>query len=145
MSDKHKLIIGGFLILFVAIGAGGFVWDRFLKMNQCDDMERRITHLGNRTDDLIFNYGLYREITKNPNRLAAFRKYIELKEPLAKKMIEDYAKQCRTGYQKQILLLMLQNHALYLRTKGLLFEESQAAEMLWLQGVSPHKDSLLLD
>ena len=145
MTDKTKLIIGGFLILFVAICAAGFGWDRALMIDQCDRLEGRITHLGNRTDDLLFSYGLYREITKKPNRLAAFRKYIELKEPLAKKMIENYAKMCRTDYQKQILLIMLQNHALYLRTKALLFEESQASEMLWLQGVSPHKDSLSLD
>ena len=130
----------GVFILSFALG-----WDRYLKLTRCDQMERRITHLGNRTDDLLFNYGLYREITENPNRLAAFRKYIELKEPLAKTMIEKYAKLCRTGHQKQLLLIMLQNHALYLRTKGLLFEESQATEMLWLQGVSPHKDNLLLD
>ena len=145
MTDKHKLIIGSFLILFVAIGAGGFAWDRTLKMDQCDEMERRITHLGNRLDDLFFNYGVYREISPDNKRRDAFKKYIELKEPLAKKMIEDYAKTCRTGYQKQILLIMLQNHALYLRTKALLFEESQAGEMLWLQGVSPHKDRLSLD
>ena len=145
MKAKEKLIIGSFLILFVAIGAFGVVWNKVLEWDQCDQLEIKITHLGNRTDDLLFSYGLYREITKNPNRLAAFRKYIELKEPLAKTMIERYAKQCRAGYQKQILLIMLQNHALYLRTKGLLFEESQAAKMHWLRGVSPHKDSLLLD
>ena len=145
MKTQTKLIIGGFLILFMAIGAAGFEWDRALMIEQCDRLEARITHLGNRTDDLLFSYGLYQEITENENRLASFRKYIELKEPLAKTMIEKYAKMCNTGYQKQILIMMLQNHALYLRTKALLFEESQASEMLWLQGVSPHKDRLLLD
>ena len=145
MTYQTRLIVGNFLVIGVFVLSFTFVWDKYLKLNRCDQKERRITHLGNRTDDLLFSYGLYREITENPNRLAAFRKYIELKEPMAKKMIEQYAKQCRAGYQKQILLIMLQNHALYLRTKGLLFEENQAGEMLWLQGVSPHSDSLSLD
>ena len=145
MTDKTKMIVGIFLIIFVAIGAGGLAWDRNLKMDQCDETERRITHLGNRIDDLFFGYGMYREINPNNQRRETFKKYIELKEPLAKKMIEDYAKACRSGYQKKILLIMLSQYSLYLRTKTLLFEESQAAEMLWLQGVSPHKDNLLLD
>ena len=145
MTDKTKLIIGSFLILFVAIGAGGFAWDRFLKMNECDQLSGQITLLGNRIDDLFFNYGVYREINPNDNRRETFKKYIELKEPLAKNMIERYAEMCRTGYQKHVLMMMLGNYSLYLRTKTLLFEESQAAEMLWLQGVSPHKDRLLLD
>lgn len=145
MTYQVRLIAGNFLLVGVFILSFALGWDRYLKLTRCDQMERRITHLGNRVDDLFFSYGMYLEINHNDNRREKFKKYIELKEPLAKTMLEKYAKQCKTGYQKQILLIMLQNHALYLRTKGLLFEESQATEMLWLQGVSPHKDNLLLD
>ena len=144
MSDKHKLIIGCFLILFTLIGAGGFAFDRLLKLAECDELERQITHLGNRKDDLVLNYVLLSEISKNETKLAAFRKYIETKEPLEKTLIERFAKKCKTGYQKAQLLMMLSNYDLYLRTKSLLFKESQAAEMLWLRGVTPVKDDLTL-
>ena len=145
MAYQTRLIIGNFLVLGFFGLTFSLVWDRALKMDHCDQLERRITQVGNRLDDLFFNYGVYREVSPDNKRRDAFKKYIEIKEPLAKSMIERYAKQCRTGYQKGQLLMMLSNYALYLRTKTLLFEESQAAEMLWLQGVSPHKDNLLLD
>ena len=137
MTYQTRLIIGNFLVLGFFGLAFTFVWDKSLKIDQCEHWEKEITRLGNRLDDLFFSYGMYREINPNDNRRETFKKYIEIKEPLAKNMIENYAKRCRTGYQKGQLLMILRNYALYLRTKTLLFEESQAREMLWLQGRFP--------
>ena len=145
MTYQTRLIIGNFLVLCFFGLSFSFMWDKNLRMDQCDHLEKKITALGNRQDDLLFNYGLYREISPDEGRSTGFRKYIEIKEPLGKAMIERYAKRCKTGYQKEQFLMMLSNYELYLRTKGLLFEESQAAEMLWLRGVSPHSGNLSLD
>ena len=107
-------------------------------------VEGEITDISGRQDDLLFNYGLYAEISKDEIRTAAFRKYIEIREPLAKKKIENYAKQCRTSYNKGQLLSMLSHYDLYLRTKRLLFKEDQTAGMHWLRGVTPFDDGLSL-
>lgn len=133
MTDKNKLIIGSFLILFTLIGAGGFGWNWFLNFNDCNNMSNEINRLTDIQGNLLFTYGLFAEKELSDKQKEGLRKYIDLKEPMSKSFIEDFSKKCQSDFQKVKLTYILKGYELYLMTKQGLFNESQSLEFLWIR------------
>ena len=139
MTDKNKLIIGGFLILFVAIGAAGWAWQWNLNFNNCNEISDEINRLSDNQHNLLFTYGLFSEKNLNDKKKAGFRKYIDLRELMSKAFIEDFSKNCRSKFHKTKLSYILKQYELYLMTKQGLFKESQNLQFLWLRKNFPYE------
>ena len=139
MKDKNKLIIGGFLILFMAIGAAGFAWKWSLAFNNCNIIESEIARLSDNRHTLLLIYRLFSEKNLNNKQKSVFRKYIDLNEPALKTYIEDHKNKCRAKIHKSKLTHILKEYELYLMTKQGLFKESQQREFLWIRKNFPYE------
>ena len=140
MTDKNKLIIGGFLILFTAIGAGGFGWNYFLKFNRCNQSHYDISRLMDDQDNLLFTYSLFGDHSLTENKQTDFRKLVDMREPLIKAHVEHFKKHCQTGFRKKELIAILKNYETYTFTKEFLFKQSEYHNNKWIREHYPYED-----
>ena len=135
MTDKSKLILGGFFILFTAIGAGGFGWQWFLKSHRCDNSHNEINRLMDNQDNLLLTYGLFAEHNLTKNQKEGFRKMIDLREPLIRVNLEFFKEDCK--YRKADILAVFKFFEVYLVTKKALYKDTQSGNYKWLRENHP--------
>ena len=135
MTDKNKLILGAFLILFTAIGAGGFGWKWFLKSDICNQTHNEINLLMNNQDNLLLIYGLFAEHSLTEKQQDDFQRVVDLREPLIRANLEYFKEKC--PYRKQEVLAVFKFFEVYLITKKAFFKDSQSGNYKWLRDNHP--------
>ena len=135
MTDKSKLILGGFFILFTAIGAGGFGWQWFLNSDVCDKTHSEIKRLMDNQDNFLLTYGLFAEYSLTEDQQAGFKKMIDLREPLIRFTMKSFKEKCK--YRKQEILAIFKFFEIYLVTKKAFFKDSQSGNYKWLRDNHP--------
>ena len=133
MTDKNKLIIGSFLILFTIIGSAGFGWDHFLKSNACDQTRSEINRLMDNQDNLLLTYGLFAEHSLTEDKKLGFQKLIDMREPLLRVNIEHFKEKCRSKQRKQELIGFLKGYDIYILTKKNLLKENEYQNTKWIR------------
>ena len=137
MIDKKKMIIGNFVLCFLAILFLGLGWNWFLKFNECNQSHNNIDRLIDNQDNLLFIYGFFAEKSLTEDRQKDLRKIIEVKEPLITTNIEHFKKKCRSGFRKNNLAFILKSYQTYLLTKQSLFKENQRKGLKWVSDNFP--------
>ena len=139
MKETTRLIVGNFLIVFVIIGALAAGWSWVLKDQACSIMAADINRQGNHQESLVFNYFLIKDRIDTESR-EKFKGFIELKEPLFKKSVEDYSQKCRGRADRAPLFYALKNFEYYLVSKQTAFGEQQPENYSWLAGFMEFAD-----
>ena len=140
MTYQTRLIVGNFIILFVLIGAFAVGWSWFLKDQECIELMADINRQGNHQESLVFNYFLIKDRIDTESR-EKFKGFIELKEPLFKKSVEDYSQKCRGRADRAPLFYALKNFEYYLVSKQTAFGEQQPENYSWLAGFMEFADA----
>ena len=140
MTEKTRLIVGNFIVLFVLIGAFAAGWSWFLKDQECIELMADINRQGNHQESLVFSYFLIKDQIETENQ-EKFKRFIEIKEPLFKKSVEVYSQRCRSGADRPPLFHALKNFEYYLVSKQMAFGENQPENYSWLQGFMEFADA----
>ena len=140
MTDKKKLIIGGFLILFTVIGASGFGWNYFLISNECNQARLEINRIMDNQDNLLMTYGLFSEHSLTEDKQLAFHKLIDIKEPLLRVNIEHFKETCKSKNRERELIGFLKGFEIYIISKQHILKENEYQNNKWLREQYPYED-----
>ena len=135
MTDKKRLIIGSFLILFTAIGASGFGWNYFLNSNTCTHARHEINRIMDNQDDLLMTYGLFAKDSLSEDKQLAFHKLIDIKEPLLRVHIEHFKDKCQS--REKELLGFLKGFEIYIVSKQQILKQNEYQNNKWLKEQYP--------
>ena len=140
MEYRTRLIAGNFIVLFILIGAFAAGWSWFLRGQVCSAMIADINRQGDHQESLVFSYFLIKDRIETENQ-EKFKRFIEIKEPLFKKSVEDYSQYCRREAARKPLFHALKNFEYYLVSKQTAFGENQPENYSWLAGFMEFADA----
>ena len=140
MTYQKKLTLGVFLLIFTAIGAGGFGWNWFLMFNDCNQTKHEINRLMDNQDNLLLTYGLFAEHSLTEDKKLGFQKLIDMREPLLRVNIEHFKETCRSNMRTQELIGFLKGYDIYILTKKNLLKDNEYHNNKWIREHYPYED-----
>ena len=140
MTYKNKLIFSFFLIIFTAIGAGGFGWNWFLMFNECNQARHEINRLMDNQDNLLLTYGLFAEHSLTEDKKLGFQKLIDMREPLLRANVEHFKEHCHSKSNQRELIGFLKGYDIYILSKKNLLKENEYQNTKWIREHYPYED-----
>ena len=140
MTYKNKLTLGIFLLLFIAIGAGGFGWNWFLGYDLCNKTSYEIRRVMDNQDNLLLTYGLFAEHSLTEDKKLGFQKLIDMREPLLRANIEHFKDKCHSKLRTKELIGFLKGYDIYILTKKNLLKENEYQNTKWIREHYPYED-----